>query len=265
MGYDKLIGKAVMVTGGASDLGIAIGLTFGRLGARVVLGDIRLENVEKAAGKLREEGIEVLGVSMDVTDQDSVKKAFEWGIQKFGGLDILINSAGITRMQNIEDIGMKDWDFVFGVNVRGTFSCCQEFSNHRRDCHQGGAIVNIASNAAKVTFPGQAHYNASKAAIVNLTQSLAKELAPYQINVNAVCPGAIDTDMLKYCMECSIADAPEGEKPTIGELRNAWGPAQIGRLIRPEEVANVVAFLATEEALIIRGQAISIDAGNTPF
>lgn len=265
MKYFSLKDKVVFITGGGSGLGAAIGQACGTMGAKVILGDIRLENVGKAAEVLREDGMDVIAVEVDVTSEESVKKAFDKGVEAFGDITVLINSAGITRMQNIEDISMEEWDKVFAINVRGLFSCCQQFSNRLRDCKKGGAIVNIASNAAKVTFPGQAHYNASKAAVVNMTQSLAKELAPYGINVNAVCPGAVDTEMLRYCMEETIKNSPEGEEPAIEDLRGTWGPPQLGRLIQPIEVAKIVAFLAADEAAIIRGQSISIDGGNTPY
>lgn len=256
--------QVVFVTGGGSDLGIAIGKVCGQMGAKVVLGDIRKEHVKKGVEILEKEGIDALAVEIDVTKLEMVKNAFDEVIKKFGVVTILVNSAGITRMQNIEDICSDDWDRIFAINVRGLFSCCQEFSSRLRAVGRAGTIVNIASNAAKVTFPGQAHYNASKAAVVNMTQSLAKELAPYRINVNAVCPGAVDTEMLRYCMEETIKDAPSGEELTIADLRATWGPPQLGRLIQPEEVANVVAFLATDMAKIIRGQSINVDAGLTP-
>lgn len=256
--------QVVFVTGGGSDLGVAIGKVCGQMGAKVVLGDIRKEQVEKGAQQLEREGIDALAVELDVTNQELVGAAFDEAAKMFGLTTILVNSAGITRMQNIEDISVEDWDRIFSINVRGMFSCCQEFANRLRAAGQAGTIVNIASNAAKVTFPGQAHYNASKAAVVNMSQSLAKELAPYGINVNAVCPGAVDTEMLRYCMEQTIKDAPAGEEPDIEDLRATWGPPQLGRLIQPEEVANIVAFLATDAAKIIRGQSINVDAGLTP-
>lgn len=257
--------QVVLVTGGGSDLGIAIGIACGRLGARVLLGDIRPESLEKGMELLKREGIEAAALEMDVTKPEMVKAAFDKGRETFGEITRLVNSAGITRMQQIECISMEDWDKVFAINVRGMFSCCQEFSNRLKEAGKEGTIVNIASNAAKVTFPGQAHYNASKAAVVNMTQSLAKELAPFGINVNAVCPGAVDTEMLRYCMEETIKGAPKEDRPSIEELRKTWGPPQLGRLIQPSEVAEIVVFLMSDAAEVIRGQSINVDAGNTPY
>ncbi|MCI9076855.1 MAG: SDR family oxidoreductase [Dorea sp.] len=260
----SLKGKIAFITGGGSGLGVGIADALTEQGADIVLADIALDKAEAAAEALRAKGFKAYSVKMDITDYDDVKAAMDKAEEMAGSLDILINNAGLTKMQNIEDIREEDWDIVFDINVRGTFRCCQVFADLVKARKGEGRIVNIASNAAKVTFPGQAHYNASKAAIVNMTQSLAKELAP-TINVNAVCPGAIDTAMLRFCMDRTIEDAPEDEKPTIEELRMAWGPSQIKRLIQPIEVGRIVAFLASDAAYIIRGQSISIDAGNTPY
>ena len=125
----------------------------------------------------------------------------------------------------------------------------------------GGNIVNVSSNGAKVCFADMADYNASKAAVMNLTQSMALEWAPDGINVNAVCPGAVDTAMLRKCMEESM----RLYGGTIEEMRKTWGPPQLGRLIQPYEVGRVIRFLASEDAAIIRGQSTSVDAGNTRF
>lgn len=257
--------KVVFVTGGGSDLGIAMGKVFGQMGAKVILCDVRKEVVQKAVDALTSENITAMAIEADVTKPEMIHTAFAEGESAFGLINVLVNSAGITKMQDIQNISTDDWDLVFNINVRGGFCCSQEFFSRLRAANQGGSIINIASNAAKVTFPGQVHYNASKAAVVNMTQSLAKELAPFGINVNAVCPGAIDTAMLRYCMDETIKNAPKGEEPTIEDLRACWGPPQLGRLIQPVEVANVVAFLATDAAAIIRGQSISVDAGNTPY
>lgn len=265
MGCYELKDKVVLITGGASGLGRGIGQAVAELGAAVVAADVRREQAEEAAEALRQQGFRAAAVEMDVTDEAGIAGAVDFAVAEFGRLDVLVNNAGITRMQSIEDITAQDWERVFAINVGGMFQCCRIFSNYLRREGRPGRIVNIASNAAKVTFPGQAHYNASKAAVVNMTQSLAKELAPYGINVNAVCPGAVDTEMLRYCMLRTIEDAPADAKPTVEDLRACWGPPQLGRLIQPIEVGRVVAFLATDAAEIVRGQSISIDGGNTPY
>ena len=260
-----LQGKVALITGGGSGLGRGIAQAMAELGASIVAADVRKEPAEQAAAWLRDQGYSAIAVEMDVTQPSSISAGLEEARKAFGTLDILVNNAGITKMQDIEAITPADWKQVFAINVEGMFLCCQQFAADLRRQGRPGRIVNIASNAAKVTFPGQAHYNASKAAVVNLTQSLAKELAADQINVNAVCPGAVDTEMLRYCMLKTIETAPEGSGLTVESLRASWGPPQLGRLIQPLEVGRVVAFLATDAAQIIRGQSISVDAGNTPY
>lgn len=256
--------QVVCITGGGSGLGEGIAQAFTEQGAAVVLADVNVKKAQTVADKLVAAGHKAIVVKMDVTDEEDVLKALREASAQMGKIDVLVNNAGITKMQNLEDISKEDWDTIFAVNVRGLFRCCQVFAAMLKERGATGKIVNIASNAAKVTFPGQAHYNASKAAVANMTQSLAKELAP-AINVNAVCPGAIDTEMLEYCMKQTIAMALEGQKPDIATLRATWGPMQLGRLIQPVEVGRVVAFLASDEAIIIRGQSISLDAGNSPY
>ena len=196
----RLQDQVVLITGGGSGLGRGIGQAVAELGAAVVAADVRTDQAEEAAATLRAQGFRAAAVEMDVTRPESIAAGLQTAVEAFGHVDVLVNNAGITRMQGIGDITPRDWEQVFSINVEGMFLCCQQFFSCLRREGRTGRIVNIASNAAKVTFPGQAHYNASKAAVVNMTQSLAKELAPFGINVNAVCPGAVDTEMLRYCM-----------------------------------------------------------------
>jgi len=260
----NLQGYVVFITGGGSSLGEGIAQAVTEKGAAVVLADINTDSAKKVADKLKVAGHKAIVVKMDVTNENDIQRTIEEAEAAMGKIDVLVNNAGITKMQNIEDISKQDWDTVFAINVCGLFRCCQVFADIVKKKNASGKIINIASNAAKVTFPGQAHYNASKAAVTNMTQSLAKELAP-AINVNAVCPGAVDTEMLKSCMVQTIESDLENKNMKISDLREAWSPPQLGRLIQPIEVGRVVAFLASDDALIIRGQSISVDAGNTPY
>ncbi|QCJ45358.1 SDR family oxidoreductase [Bacillus sp. S3] len=258
-----LSGRTAIITGGGSGLGTGIAQALGEAGANIVLGDINQEALENATASLKDMGIDVIGVYMDITQDESIESAFQCAIKQFGGIDILVNNAGITKLQNIFDITTKDWDMIFNLNVRAMFSCSQLFASQLFKDHKPGRIVNIASNAGKVSYIGQAHYNASKAAVINLTQSLAKEFAPMNINVNAVCPGAVDTEMLRKLMVQTVQESAEAI--SVETLRETWGPPQLGRLIQPIEVGRVIAFLASDSAEIIRGQSISVDGGNTPY
>lgn len=164
-------------------------------------------------------------------------------------------------MDSALDIAAQDWRFQFEVNVQGLFLCCQLAARQMIAQGNGGAIVNIASNAGKVGYPNMAAYNAGKAAVINLTRSLSTEWAAYQINVNAVCPGGVDTPMLLSVAEWITQR--NGGNPH--ELVKLMTPHQLKRHIQPIEVGRVVAFLLSDHATIIRGQAINVDGGDTPY
>ena len=257
-----LEGRTAIVTGGASGMGFGIATAYCEAGANVVIADINEQVAADAAKTLCDQGYKAIGVQADVTDPENFKKALLAGEKEFGVVDILCNNAGITRNDGVFDITSENWDKIFALNTKAVFLCSQVFARRLVELKHGGNIVIIASNAAKVTFNGQAHYNASKAAAMNIAQSLSKELWSYGINVNAVCPGGTDTAMLKACMEEAIKADPS---LTIEQLRVAWGAPCLGRLIQPVEVGRVVAFLSSDAATIIRGQGITVDAGSTPY
>jgi NAD(P)-dependent dehydrogenase (short-subunit alcohol dehydrogenase family) len=175
-----------------------------------------------------------------------------------GGLDGLVNNAGIVRLGPADQTTPAGLDLEFAVNVKGVLLASQEAAKRFTG---KGAIVNIASNAGKVGYRNMAGYNASKAAVINLTRSLSLEWVEKGINVNAVCPGGVATDMLK-----SVADflAPRLGQES-GKLYDSMFPAQLGRHIQPIEVGRVVAFLLSDAAEIIRGQSINVDGGDTPY
>lgn len=265
MGERLLENKIAVITGGTSAMGIGIAKVFLEKGAKIIIGDLDSEKLNKISSELSENGTadHIKALKLDLTSTDSIKDFLDKAEAAYGSLDILVNNAGVCIGSSIFDITESRFDLTFGVNVKGLFEISRQFAQKLISADRPGNIVNIASNAAKVCFEGMADYNASKAAVVNLTQSMAKELAKYHINVNAVCPGAVDTDMLKQCMLDTV-NASDGAV-TLEDCRKTWGPPQLGRLIQPYEVGRVVSFLASDEALIIRGQSISIDGGNTPY
>ena len=247
--------RVVYISGGSCMMARGTATAFLEEGASVVLGDLRQDLLDEAKADLVQKGFlseKISTTQMNLTDLATVKTTFDDAEKAFGKVDILVNIAGGI-------IGY--WDLTFNVNVKGLMEMSREFVKRLKARNAGGSIVNVASNAAKVCFADMADYNASKAAVMNLTQSMALEWAPYGINVNAVCPGAVDTAMLRKCMEESIR-LYGGD---MEEMRKTWGPPQLGRLIQPYEVGRVIRFLASEDAVIIRGQAISVDAGNTRF
>lgn len=199
----------------------------------------------------------VLSYAVDVTDAEGVRRAFASAQDELGPLDGLVNNAGIIRMGAAAESTNEDWLSQMNVNVVGIANCCNAF---REFCDGSGSIVNIASNAGKVGYPNMAGYNASKAAVINLTRTLAAEWAP-GINVNAVCPGGVLTPMLEHVAD--VVGSRIGERPD--ELLATMVPAQLNRHIQPREVGKVVAFLLSDAAVIVRGQSINVDGGDTPY
>lgn len=249
--------RVVAVTGGAGGIASGIAQAILDAGGRVGLMDLDRGKVEAAAAALGA-GDRVAAFVADVTDPDGIDAAMKSLRDRFGGLHGLVNNAGIVRLGPAEEMTAQGIDVEMAVNVKGVLLTAQAAARHFGD---GGAIVNIASNAGKVGYRNMAGYNASKAAVISLTRSLSLEWAEKGINVNAVCPGGVATDMLK-----SVADFLA---PRLAQDRDAlFGsmvPAQLGRHIQPIEVGRVVAFLLSDAATIIRGQSISIDGGDTPF
>ncbi len=253
--------KVAFVTGSGRGLGRGIAQALAEAGACLMVSDLNDSAVAQSVSLLRQAGHTVEGMSANVTSEESMANAIQATVKAFGKLDILVNNAGVVALDNVMDIPLKDWELLFDVNVKGLFLASQLAARQMIAQGSGGSIVNIASNAGKVGFPAQAHYNATKAAVINLTRSMALELAPHNINVNAVCPGAVDTPMLFECAVW-ITDRNGGDPKALVQT---FAPPQIGRLIQPVEVGRVVAFLASDAAAIIRGQSINVDAGATPY
>ena len=196
-----------------------------------------------------------------MTDEAAVERFVSGAVAAFGRIDALVNNAGVICMGAALEESQAQLDLQFAVNVGGLFACCKAAAQRFIAQGTGGAIVNIASNAGKVGFPAMAGYNASKAAVINLTRTLAAEWAPQRINVNAVCPGSVETPMLR-----NVADFLSSQSGQPAEQHfSRMVPAQLKRHIQPVEVGRVVAFLLSDEAEIIRGQAINVDGGETPY
>ena len=250
--------RVIVVTGGAGGIAAGIGQAILEAGGRVALMDLDRAKVEAAAGALGA-GDRAMGVAADVTKPASLKSAYDAVVAKWGRLDGLVNNAGIVRLGPADETSPEGLDLELAVNVKGVLLASQAAIGHF--AAKGGAIVNIASNAGKVGYRNMAGYNASKAAVINLTRSLALEWAEKGINVNAVCPGGVATDMLKSVAEFLAPRIGQDEKA----LFDTMYPAQLGRHIKPIEVGRVVAFLLSDAATIIRGQSINIDGGDTPY
>jgi len=243
----KLKGRVAIVTGGARGIGKAIALSFVREGAKVALVDVDKDKLEVLKNEFEKEKRKVITISCDITKSSEVNGMVNQVHKKFNRIDILVNNAGIIRRGTIETVTEQDWDRVIEVNLKGTFNCCKAVVEIMKS-QRYGKIVNISSIAGKMgditSAPG---YGPSKAGVDALTKTLARQLAPYGINVNAVSPHAIETEMSAQWSE-------ERRKEIIASI-------PLGRLGKPEDVANAALFLASDEASFITGEILDVNGG----
>lgn len=242
----KLDGKVALVTGGARGIGAAIALKLASMGADIVINDMSAEACSATCSQISKLGRKAIAITADVSKTDDAKRMIEESIGQMGKLDILVNNAGITRDNLIMRMSEEEWDMVIAVNLKGTFNCLQAVTRTMLKA-RSGVIVNLASVVGVAGNSGQANYSASKAGVIGLTKSAAKELASRGIRVNAVAPGFISTAMTKELPE----DYIEKLKAAI----------PLGFFGEPEHVASVVAFLACDDSAYITGQVIKIDGG----
>ena len=245
-------GKVVIVTGAASGIGKACAERFVTEGASVVLAD--REDTSAMAKQIEADGGAALAVRVDVSNEPSVSELFAATVKRFAGLDVLAHAAGISKRGLSPDIPVEDWDAVVDINFKGTFLCCRAAVALMRDSG-GGVIINTGSELACVAAPNISVYSASKAGVVHLTRCLARDHGVDGIRVNCVCPGPIETPMLERSF--SQAADPEAARHT------AEGSTIMGRVGRPEEIANVVHFLASDEASYMTGSIVLVDGGVT--
>ena len=240
--------KVALITGAGKGIGISIATSLVAEGARVCINDIVGEDAENAAQELRKVGGKAMAVRADVSNEAEVKMMFDILFAQFGTIDILVNNAGIGDGLMVEDMPYEIWKRTIDINLNAVFLCCKAAMPAMQE-KKYGKIINIASVAAKkISFHGGAHYTASKAGVLGFTRHLAYELAPYGINVNAICPGATLTPLLR-----SRATPSQIEREA---LRNP-----VGKLCDPENIADAVLFLCSKSARMIIGQAIDVDAG----
>ena len=241
------ITRAAVVTGGSRGIGRAVCLTLADQGVNVVVNYAgSAAAAEETVSLCREKGVEAIAVQADVSDAAQVEALFAAATEAFGRVDILVNNAGITRDNLIVRISEEDFDAVLNTNLKGAFLCCKKAARLMMR-QRWGRIVNLSSVVGLRGNAGQVNYAASKAGVVGMTKSLAKELASRGVTVNAVAPGFIETDMTAAMPQA----AKDAMMPTI--------PMQ--RLGAPEDVAKAVAFLASDEAAYVTGQVLAVDGG----
>ncbi len=244
-----LSGKMAIVTGGASGIGRGIAEMFARLGAAVTIADIDLAAAEKVASELEAAGYPALAVEMDVQDAAAVEGMLARTVERFGGVDILVNSAGVGTESPIVEMLEEEWDWVLGVNLKGTFLCTRAVAKWWIEHQRKGKIINLSSINETVPLAGEAHYSASKGGVMMFTRAAALELAPYGIQVNALAPGMIETPLTE-----EITLIPELRQMHLKQI-------PLGRFGRPEDVAKAAAFLASELSNWVTGHSLFVDGG----
>jgi NAD(P)-dependent dehydrogenase (short-subunit alcohol dehydrogenase family) len=245
----QLEDKVAVITGGANGIGRAVALRYAREGARVVVADIESENAQKAAEEIRAVGGKALAVAVDVRARESVDELFARAVAEFGRVDILAAIAGISPPDKFVDLPDEHWDDTLAVNLKGVFLCGQVAARRMIVQGTGGRIVNMSSTNGLVGEEEYAHYNASKFGVVGLSMTMAIELAPYKITVNAVCPGFIRTRMSEELIA----------QPVFA--RDYLKKIPLGRFGEPDDVAGAFVFLASGDSGYVTGTTLVVDGG----
>eukprot|EP01025_Chloroclados_australasicus_P001727 TRINITY_DN10426_c0_g4_i2.p1 TRINITY_DN10426_c0_g4~~TRINITY_DN10426_c0_g4_i2.p1 ORF type:complete len:268 (+),score=30.34 TRINITY_DN10426_c0_g4_i2:102-905(+) len=245
----RFANKVAVITGAAKGIGKACAARFSSEGAKVVLADINQQALEETTTEFKNNGVQAMGVVCDVGNKSHVDTLIRESVKNFGAVDILVANAGIVRAADFIEMTEQDWDDVINVNLKGVFLTGQEAAKQMISQGNGGCIINMSSVNGILALPNIAAYNASKGAINNLTRSMALSLAGKNIRVNAVAPGSIMTEVLQKVASDKSA------------MNTVLSRTPMGRVGNPEEVASVVAFLASNDASYITGETIYVDGG----
>ena len=239
--------KVAVVTGGSRNIGFAIANKFYKSGMKVVILSVSENSAKLAAEKIDKSGTNVLGFKCDVTDEASVEETLKRINSIFGGIDVLVNSAGILDLASIEETTVEHWDNVLAINLRGSFTCIQKAIKYLEKS-DAPRIINISSNSGRMGgFENGMAYSASKGALIALTYGLARRLAPKKITVNCIAPGTIDSDM-----------SAERSEETLNRLLKRF---PVGRFGTPDEVAAAACYFASDEAGFTTGSVLDVNGG----
>lgn len=250
----RLKGKVALVTGAGTGIGQATAVLFAEEGADVVAANLELPEAEETAEAVRKTGRRAIAIGADISKPDEIDAMVDRAINEFGGINILVNNAGLPAVPvpnafEIKGKYIEAWDKVFEVNVRATFLCCQRVGQWMTS-HGGGKIINVASQTGIAGVPYVNAYGPSKAAVINMTRSLAVEWAKYKINVNCVAPCWTRTRRLEKAIEKGVVSLEEIQKR-----------CPMGRPAEPEDVAKAILFLASDDASFITGITLPVDGG----
>ena len=243
----RLKNKVAVITGGAQGIGRAIALGMAREGAKIVVADLQSEKAGSVADEVKILGGDALGFEVNVADESSVKRLAEATFAEFGRVDILVNDAGVYLKSSVVDMSEADWDRTLDINLGGNFLCCRAFVPAMRE-QKSGRIISMASGIGHYGMKQFSHYAASKAAIIGFVKSLARELGPDGITVNAICPGSANTAM------------PRGHR-SEEEVMQRLHSTPLPHVLEPADIAGPVLFLASDAAAYITGQSYNINCG----
>jgi len=247
----RLKNKVAVITGGAQGIGRAIAVGMAREGAKVVVADLQSEKAGSVADEVKILGGDALGSEVNVADESSVKRLAEATFAEFGRVDILVNDAGVYLKSSVVDMSEADWDRTLDINLGGNFLCCRAFVPAMRE-QKSGRIISMASGIGHYGMKQFSHYAASKAAIIGFVKSLARELGPDGITVNAICPGSANTAMPR---------GHRSEEEVMQRLRSTPLP----HVLEPQDIAGPILFLASDAAAYITGQSYNINCGTYMF
>jgi NAD(P)-dependent dehydrogenase (short-subunit alcohol dehydrogenase family) len=243
----RLKNKVAVITGGAQGIGRAIAVGMAREGAKVVVADLQSEKAGSVADEVKILGGDALGFEVNVANESSVKRLAEATFAEFGRVDILVNDAGVYLKSSVVDMSEADWDRTLDINLGGNFLCCRAFVPAMRE-QKSGRIISMASGIGHYGMKQFSHYAASKAAIIGFVKSLARELGPDGITVNAICPGSANTAM------------PRGHR-SEEEVMQRLHSTPLPHVLEPEDIAGPILFLASDAAAYITGQSYNINCG----